>query len=137
MKDRISLPGVEREVIKKHNDAGLFIMPSNYEGYPNVLAEAMANGMICIAADVKSGTVRQMIHHGQNGYIFPVNDREKLKICIRQAIAQNNTKDVVGIVAKNIFDEISLDQIAEKWVNYLRDVHEKHIKCSIGGGRGK
>jgi glycosyltransferase involved in cell wall biosynthesis len=69
----------------------IFILPSNHEGLPNSLMEAMAMGVPCIATDV--GGVRQLITDGVNGIIINpksvddivesvtvlMNDKEKMK----------------------------------------------------------
>ena len=55
----------------RHTD--LFILTSSYEGFCIALVEAMANGCCPLVTDIKSGN-KQLITHGQNGFIFPVGD---------------------------------------------------------------
>lgn len=46
------------------------VLPSNYEGFGLVLAEAMACGCIPVASDLP-GVTSDIVDHGQNGLLFP------------------------------------------------------------------
>jgi len=52
------------------------VLPSLYEGFPNVLLEAMASRLPTIASAV--GDVPEMIEHGVTGWIVPPGDVEAL-----------------------------------------------------------
>ncbi len=51
--------------------ATVFVLPSRFEGFPNVLLEAMAAGCACIASDCLTGPA-DLISHGENGLLLPV-----------------------------------------------------------------
>jgi glycosyltransferase involved in cell wall biosynthesis len=52
------------------------VLPSKQETLPMVIAETMSAGRFVVASD--AGGIPEMIHHGKDGYIFPVGDRDKL-----------------------------------------------------------
>ncbi|MBU2607969.1 MAG: glycosyltransferase family 4 protein [Chloroflexi bacterium] len=61
-----------QEVAKYYAVADLLIMPSDEEGFPRVLIEAMAMGVPFVATDV--GSVREMATERQNRYVVPKGD---------------------------------------------------------------
>lgn len=69
----------------------LFVLSSCHEGCPNVLLEAMALGIPCIATDV--GGVSEVISHGENGYLVPANDEKALADAISE-LCSNRDKRV-------------------------------------------
>jgi len=56
--------------------ADIFILPSQSEGMPNALLEAMACGLACIATNV--GGVLDVIQHGKNGLIVEYGNINEL-----------------------------------------------------------
>lgn len=65
--------------------ADLLVLPSHREGLPNVVLEAMACGLPCVAADV-SGT-RDLVQHGRTGYTYAPDDAESLCQAVREALS--------------------------------------------------
>jgi len=53
-------------------DKYLFILSSSYEGYPNVIMEAMACGKAIVSTDC--GDVKYLVEDRVNGFIVPVGD---------------------------------------------------------------
>ena len=59
-------------------NARFIIVPSEwYENSPLVIYEAFALGKPVIGADI--GGVTELIQHGEDGYLFPAGDAEKLR----------------------------------------------------------
>ncbi len=56
--------------------ADVVVLPSLSEGLPNVLLEASACAVPCVASDV--GGVVDIIRHGETGYVFPPDNFEAL-----------------------------------------------------------
>jgi len=63
---RVILQGKQRNVPAWLAGAQLFCLPSQWEGFPNALAEAMAHGLPCVGLNSCAG-VRDLIVDGVNG----------------------------------------------------------------------
>ena len=67
---RLVLPGRVGNLSAWYERASIFVLSSRYEGYPNVLLEAMAAGCACVAIDCPTGP-RELIQHNVNGVLVP------------------------------------------------------------------
>ena len=65
---RLILPGNVGNVGDWYEASELFVLSSRFEGYPNVLLEAMASGLPCLAVDCPTGP-SDLIDPGLNGWL--------------------------------------------------------------------
>jgi glycosyltransferase involved in cell wall biosynthesis len=88
------------------------ILPSRDEPWGLVVNEAMTCGVPIIASDI-CGCVDDLVFHGRNGYIFPVNDIEKLAEAML-AIAQYGSKArAMGAASEEIIRPWMIERQAE------------------------
>lgn len=76
LNNRVFLMGKKRNVMKFVYDAELFVLSSDFEGFPNALIEAMANGLPVISTDFSTGIARELINN-ENGIVVPVGDKRE------------------------------------------------------------
>lgn len=67
--DRVFLKGDTPDVPFVLSHAGVFVLPSLYEGLPNALMEAQAAGVASVATDCPCGGPRMLIEDGVDGYL--------------------------------------------------------------------
>jgi len=77
LQSRLLMPGVAGNIGDWYARATLFVLPSRYEGFPNVLLEAMAAGCACVAADCPTGPA-DLIRSGDNGLLLPAEAPARL-----------------------------------------------------------
>ncbi|WP_133366378.1 glycosyltransferase family 4 protein [Qipengyuania sediminis] len=65
--------------------ADLFILPSHAEGFPNVVMEALAEGLPIIATPV--GAIPDSVADGVNGRLVPVRNAEAIAGAVRSYVA--------------------------------------------------
>ena len=69
LRQRMHFPGRVGNLADWYARAQVFVLSSRYEGFPNVLLEAMAAGCCCIAADCPQGPA-DLIRDGVNGCLL-------------------------------------------------------------------
>ncbi len=62
----------ERDIVKYYQRADVFCLPSIYEGYPNVICEAMCCGLPILCSNVCDNP--RIVEQGVNGYMFEPNN---------------------------------------------------------------
>jgi glycosyltransferase involved in cell wall biosynthesis len=84
MQDRIHFHGYLENPLSLLSRMQLFVLPSHYEGMPNVLLEAMACQIPTIATDCPGG-VREVTLNGQLSQLVPVKDPTALADAVSSA----------------------------------------------------
>ena len=79
-------------------DANVFVLPSTLENSPNSLGEAMLLGVPSVAADV--GGVRNLMHYGTEGIIYPSGDVQALTEGILHLFSQKDRAAAFGEAAR-------------------------------------
>lgn len=114
MKKKIYLMGAKKNVIQQYQKAALFVMSSDYEGFPNALIESMAMGLPVICTDFATGVAREFIHE-ENGIVVPVGDVEKMSCAILELIGDSNRCQKAKAVNSKIRDTLGVDKIIKEW----------------------
>lgn len=86
LQDRILLPGFTTTPGDWYDGADLFVLSSDYEGFGNVLVEAMHCGLPVVATACPHGPA-EVLGHGQWGTLVPRGDAAALAEAIRAALA--------------------------------------------------
>ncbi|SUO93688.1 glycosyltransferase [Suttonella ornithocola] len=80
------------------------VLTSQQEGFPMVLCEAMARGLICVSADCPTGPA-DIIQQGHNGYLYPPKDIEGLTAALEAAIRHPYHPEAVKQSIERLYDE--------------------------------
>ena len=86
--DRVRFPRFDANPWAWIARSSLFVLPSRWEGCPNALAEALACGTASIAADCRFGP-RELMEHGQSGWLVPPEDAEALREAIDRLLSDD------------------------------------------------
>lgn len=117
---RVHMPGVSGQVEDWMARAGLVVQPSRFEGFPNVVMEAMGLGAPVISADCPAGPA-DLIEDGINGRLVPVEDVAALENVMRELMGDPVARDRIGASARQVRSRFNADRIMAKWEEALFD----------------
>ena len=86
IEDRVIFAGFRADPWPFYASADLFVLPSDREGHPNVLIEALQAGTPVVATDSGGGT-REILDDGRFGHLVPVGDEMALAEAMDEALS--------------------------------------------------
>ena len=127
LEENVFLIGEKSNVFDYYKKASIFVLSSLYEGFPNVLAEAMAHGCASVAFDCKTGP-SEMINDGVNGYLVEANNIEALRKQIVLLMESKEKCKSFSIEAMKIKVNLDLNKITGMWEEYiLETINSKKV----------
>lgn len=119
---KVHFAGLSGQIEKDIRDAYMFVLPSDYEGMPNALIEAMALGIPVISTDCPCGGPKSIIEDGKNGYLVPVGDDEAMAKAMTELLADEKKADQIGAEATKIIESVKTDTICTQWKEYIQEL---------------
>ena len=121
---RVLFLGKVMDMSMVYAQAGIFVIPSRSEGFPNALCEAMAAGLPCISYDFIAGP-RDIITDGHDGLIVENGNSDGMAAAIDYLIENPKERDRLGGNALSIRDRLKLDVIGKDYLTFIMDgIHE-------------
>lgn len=119
LEERVLLPGDSDHVAADIEDAMIYVLPSDTEGLPNALMEAMALGLPVIATDCPCGGPKSLIEDGVNGILTPVGDVRAMEEALIRLMSDAKLRADMGRRARDIIKTNSVELITDKWKQIL------------------
>ncbi|HYC96172.1 MAG TPA: glycosyltransferase [Sphingomicrobium sp.] len=82
---RVEMPGFQLNLGSYYRSADLFVLSSDFEGYPLVLIEALHCGLPIVSTDCLSGPA-EILDHGEFGRLVPCGDSARLAEAMVEAL---------------------------------------------------
>ncbi|MBT8080440.1 MAG: glycosyltransferase family 4 protein [Gammaproteobacteria bacterium] len=111
---RVEIIGPVGDVENWMARAGIVVQPSRYEGFPNVVLEAMGMGAAVVAADCAWGP-RELIQDGVNGRLVPVENIESLASVVAELIDQPAFRASLGLEARKVRQTFAQSAVMARW----------------------
>jgi GalNAc-alpha-(1->4)-GalNAc-alpha-(1->3)-diNAcBac-PP-undecaprenol alpha-1,4-N-acetyl-D-galactosaminyltransferase len=123
--DRIMFAGWRTNITPLLIQADIFVLSSRYEGFPNALLEAMAQGVTPICVECESGP-REIITSEANGLLSRTGADDlvvqELAINMDRLITDKTLRDRLGEEARKVTSEYGQETHFEKWDQLFHDV---------------
>lgn len=98
--------------------ADAYVQTSEYEGTSNSMLEAMAQGVVPVVTDIKSG-VEGVITRGENGLIVPIGDMKAMAVAIQRLGGDIALMRRLGQAAYETSKAYSVEAYVEKFARLL------------------
>ena len=112
--DKVLMPGPVGNISDWYARADIFVLSSRYEGFPNVLLEAMAAGCAAVSFNCKTGP-SEIIEHRRNGLLVPVENISSLAEAILDLATNTGLRSELSNAAKGVRDVYSQERIMKRW----------------------
>ena len=119
LQDEVQLCGVVENIGVKYENAGIFVLPSLYEGTPNALLEAMAYGLPCVVSDSQLGSLK-LVNHPENGLVFASGDAKDLAEKLGYLMKDEGLRERAGVNARKTVEPYSIEEIHKVWEKIFR-----------------
>jgi glycosyltransferase involved in cell wall biosynthesis len=106
--------GFQKNPFKYMARSSLFVLSSLYEGFPNVILEAMALGLPVISTDCPSGPA-EIIEDKKSGLLVPVRDEKALAGAIISVMTDELLRVSLGREARRRASAFDIEKIAKDY----------------------
>jgi len=108
IENQLRFLGFRRDILDLYEIADAVVLPSEREGLPRCVLEAMAMRVPVIGADVRG--IRDLLRDGC-GLLFPVGDVEALEAVIRSIVADSNLRESIVTKARERIENYRLEAV--------------------------
>ncbi len=117
IENAVQFAGFVAQTAPYYKYADLVVLASRWEGFPNVLVEALSVGVPVVATDAPGGS-SEIVVDGENGFLVPVDQPAALSEAMTKAIHQQEFKDKERI--RSSIDKFSEESIFRKYLEELQ-----------------
>lgn len=117
-KDRITLFGAQKDILKFYSKAKIFAFTSVSEGFPNVLIEAQSSALPCISFDCVAGP-SDIIDDHENGFLIPLLDTEIFQAKLSIMMNDQNLLDQMSANALKSSEKYKVEVVAAQFFKFI------------------
>ena len=116
--DRVEFAGECREVEPYYRSASIFAFTSSSEGFPNVVAEALAAGLPVVSYNCEAGPA-ELIRDGENGFLVPLFDDTLFRERLQQLVDDKALRQRMGKTAAEGMAPFEPSAVARRYLAFM------------------
>lgn len=121
LETQVQLLGHRDDVPELMRQSTLLVLSSLWEGMPNVVLEAMANGLPVVASSVDG--VRELIEHEVSGWLVPSADSSALAITLASALSDSEQrKSIANSAQVHVSESFTWSAVVDEYDRVLRSL---------------
>lgn len=123
IQDKVTFLGARRDIASLLNAADIVVLPSTYEGFGLVIAEAMSTEKVVIAT--RTGVVDELL--SDVGLAVPVGSDTALKHALEMALRMPNAtrRDLGKRARQRVIENFSMNAITDKWISIYQSLQDQ------------
>lgn len=108
-----------RDILQEYQSCDVFCLPSLFEGFPNVVCEAMSCGKPILCSDVNDNAV--IVHDKENGFLFDPKSTEDMTEKILKFCQMNqNERIAMGQRSRKLaIEKLSGESFVNKYISLI------------------
>lgn len=114
LEDKVSMPGFVVDPYPWYRTADLFVLSSRWEGFGNVIVEALECGVPVVSTDCPSGPA-EILENGRIGQLVPIQD----PVALAASMAKGLTDPVDRNMLRRRAQDFSVSSIADQYLAYF------------------
>ena len=114
LKEQVQFLGFRSDPQKFLLQAGVFVLPSRFEGMPNALLEAMAAGLGVVVTDASPGPL-EVVVNGVSGLVVPSDDPFALAEALDRLAADPLLRERLGAAARDTLRQSDWPVVGPIW----------------------
>ncbi|MBW1923273.1 MAG: glycosyltransferase [Deltaproteobacteria bacterium] len=121
LNEKVFFLGVEKDMASVYQACDVLVLPSLWEGFPNVVLEGMSARRPVIASDIVDNS--QIILNGKDGFLVEPNNVESLAYVILTVITLNEDerRAICERAWKKVVSEYSIDKMVQNTMQVYRE----------------
>lgn len=116
LESSVTLNAPVKDIRAEYTRSSILAMTSHYEGFPMVMAEALACGLPVVSFDCKCGP-KDMIANGENGILVRDGDTEAMADALSSLMADEDRRRKMSAEAVRRSERYSEDKVMAMWID--------------------
>ncbi len=119
--EKVDLPGRQSNPYAWMAKSSLFVLSSDYEGFPNTVLESMVCGVPVVSVDCPFGP-SEIIRNGHDGFLVPVDDEDALAKRVKELLLSEAMRKQFSDNAKQTVQKFSIENIIPQYEMLIEEL---------------